>query len=276
MPAQILDGRKIAARIRAEAKSAIEALGFAPGLGVLLVGDDAASHLYVSLKEKACAEAGIRFEKTLLPASATTDEALAVITAFNDRADIHAILVQLPLPAQIDTDRVIAAMDPKKDVDGFHPENLALLKAGTPRITPGLAGGIMELIRESGEDLEGKFAIVVGNGVSLYESLKTLLSKAGVLSVFCRTDLIDLAARVKKSEIVVVAVGQPGVITGDMISPGTIVVDVGTNRLPDGRTVGDCAPSVADAAGWLSPVPGGVGPVTVAMLIKNTVELAKK
>lgn len=276
MSAILLDGKSIARRIRESARVEIHKAGLAPGLGVILVGDDPASHLYVALKRKACAEAGIVFNERLLSAAATTEAVLAEVASFNARPDIHAILVQLPLPAQIDTDRVIAAIDPTKDVDGFHPENVAALRAEKPRIVPGLAASIMELISATGVDLNGKRALVIGNSLTFYEPLESVLASAGLAPDFRRADEPDLAQVTRAADVIVVAVGRAGFLSADMIKQDAIVIDVGTNRGSDGGTVGDCDPDVNSKAGWLSPVPGGVGPVTVAMLIKNTVMLAAK
>lgn len=276
MPAQLIDGKSIAGKIRADIAADVASLGFTPGLGVVLVGDDAASHLYISLKEKACAKAGIRFEKKLFPADAPETDVLATIEEFNKRDDIDGILIQLPLPAHLDADKVIRAMDPAKDADGFHPENVALFKTGKPRVVPGLAAGIIELIRATGEDIDGKFALVIGNSQAFYEPLKIALSAAGMYPALTLATAPDLATRAKKSEVIVVASGRPKLLTGAMIAPGTIVIDVGTNKLPDGTTVGDAAPDVAETAAHLTPVPGGVGPMTVAMLLRNVVALAKQ
>jgi len=276
MPAKIIDGKSIADRIRAEIAVEVASLGYTPGLGIVLVGDDAASHMYVSLKEKACAAAGIRFEKKLFPADASEEAVLAAVDEFNKRADIDGILIQLPLPEQIDAEKVIRTMSPAKDADGFHPENIAAFKAGTPRIVPALAAGVMEMLRSTGEDLDGKFALVIGNSQAFYEPLKIALSQAGALAALTLATAPDIATRAKKSEIIIIAVGRTNHLTGAMVSPGTIVIDVGTNKLPDGRTVGDVQfETVNEVAAFLSPVPGGVGPMTVAMLLRNVVALAK-
>ncbi|MEY4723363.1 MAG: Bifunctional protein FolD protein [Candidatus Parcubacteria bacterium] len=274
---QPIDGRQLAAALAAKTKDRIAALGFTPGLGVLLVGDDAASHKYVSLKEKAAAAAGMLFEKRLLPASTTQEDVAAVIAEFNSREDIHGIIVQLPLPAPLNADAAIALIDPAKDADGFHPENVARFKAGNARVTPVLTAAIMALIDASGQPVDGRFALVIGNSQTFYEPLKTAFSAAGAFPVFMGADAPDIKARTPKAEIIVVAAGRAGLLTGDMFAPGTVVIDVGTNTLADGRYVGDVdAASCATVQGWLTPVPGGVGPVTVAMLLANTVTLAEQ
>lgn len=274
MPARTIDGKAVAKMIIERTARRRADLGFTPGLAAILVGDDPASHLYVDLKEKACARSGIGFEKSVFPADAAETEILAKIAELNGRPDIDAILVQLPLPAGLDEDRIIGAMDPTKDVDGFHPENLAALLQGRPRLVPGLAAGIMELIGSTGVPLAGKKALVVANNPAFYRPLAKVLSDAGAVPEFSGPDEAGLAESSVRADLLIVAVGRPGIITGDLIKPGAVIIDVGTNRL-DGKLIGDVdAVSVRETAGWLTPVPGGVGPVTVAMLLANTVALA--
>ncbi len=276
MSAKIIDGKSIAARVRGEVREEIAELGIKPGLGVILVGDDPASHLYVSLKEKACAEVGIKMEKRLFPASAKEKEVVAAVNKFNRRDDIDGILVQLPLPAPLDEDRVIAAIDPAKDADGFHPDNVAALMKGQPTILPGLVAGIMELITASTEDLTDEIAVVVGNSRTFFEPLAVVLRHAGLTPQFLTPADPNLAEILKTAKVVIVAVGKARFVKGDMIRQGAVVIDVGTNKV-DGKTVGDVDfDSVKEVAGHVSPVPGGVGPMTVAMLLVNTVALAKR
>jgi len=276
MSAIIIDGKSLAACIREESRQRIAKLGLKPGLGVILVGHDPASHLYVSLKERACADAGIRMEKRIFPAHATESEIIEAVDELNFREDIHAILVQLPLPAVLDESRVIAAINPKKDVDGFHPRNLEAFMNGDVRIVPGLVAGIMELLNATGEELVDKRAAIVANSDVFQAPIARALERAGAFPSFVRPDDKDLRKQVAAAGILIVAVGRPGFITGGMIKPGAIVIDVGTNRV-DGRTTGDVDGATAvQVAGYLTPVPGGVGPMTVAMLIRNAVMLAEK
>ncbi|OGL74663.1 hypothetical protein A3C96_01825 [Candidatus Uhrbacteria bacterium RIFCSPHIGHO2_02_FULL_60_10] len=277
MPTRLIDGKSIAARIREDAKTQIRQLGFTPGLGVLLVGDDSASHLYVGLKEKACLASGIKMEKKLLPTAATEAEVLAVIAGFNGRPDIDAVLVQLPLPPHLDEDHIIAAIDPQKDVDGFNPDKVAAFRRGERgALPPGLAAGIMELIIATDVDIVSHRAVVLANSLVFFEPLAAILKRSAVNSEFVRPDDEELVAKTRTADILIVAIGRPGFVKGEMCKPGAIVIDVGTNRV-DGRTVGDVdAASVRNIIAHLSPVPGGVGPMTVAMLIANVVELAKR
>jgi len=262
----ILDGRALAERIRDNVKQRVVAMNPKPGLAVLLVGDDPASHLYVRLKRQACEEAGIRFELNTYPADEPEDRLIAKIQELNARADVTGILVQLPLPSQ-NADRVIAAIDPNKDVDGFHPENLRRLEAGEPGIVPALELGIMKLL-DAARDLPHANAVIVGS-TFFARPLKTLLGEQRIeASVVDPKDPL-LSEKTGPADVIIVAVGQPGLITGEMIKPGAIVIDVGTTRV-DEKTVGDVdRATVEPVAGAISPVPGGVGPMTVAMLLNN-------
>ncbi len=275
MPAKLIDGKSVAAAITARAKRECALLGFTPGLAVVLVGDDPASHLYVSLKEKACRQVGIAFERLYLKADAPQQLVLRAVETLNRRADVDAVLVQLPLPAPLDADAVIRAMDPDKDADGFHPENVERLRDGEPRVVPGLAAGILALAKSTGERLSGRKALVIANSRAFFGPLDVVLRSAGMTPSYTPPDDAGAADRSREADLVVVAVGRPGYLTAAMVKPGAIVIDVGTNRV-GGRTVGDADPAVREVAGHLTPVPGGVGPVTVAMLVANTVELAKR
>jgi methylenetetrahydrofolate dehydrogenase (NADP+)/methenyltetrahydrofolate cyclohydrolase len=304
MSAQIIDGKSVAAGIRAAAKAEAAALGFRPGFAAVLVGDDPASETYVRLKEKACAEAGLRFEKLLVRADAGQDFLLRVIDALNRRDDIDATLLQLPLPAGhgYDADAAIAAIDPAKDVDGFHAENLRLLKEGRPRLVPGLPAGIAELIKATGVPLAGRAVLVVANSPIFFEPLEIVLASLGLMPGFATPDDPEIAAKTKNADVLIVAVGRPNFVRGDMVKPGAVVIDVGTNKVPAPTPViptppsvipapptviaseakqsrvivGDVdAASVAEVAAFLTPVPGGVGPMTVAMVVANAVRLAK-
>ncbi len=272
----ILDGRAIAARIRDKVKTRVEAMTVKPGLAVILVGDDPASHLYVSLKRKACEEAGIRFELFLYPSTEATESIMTQIELLNQREDVTGILVQLPLPNQ-NTDQVIAAIHPNKDVDGFHRENMRALSEGRQSIVPALALGIMKLVDEAthqisppakGELGGGRTAIVVGSAI-FAEPLRYLFVEHKITTERVDSDDLELKSKTKTADVLIVAVGQPGLITGEMIKSGAIVIDVGTTRIGD-KTVGDVDRiSVLPIASALSPVPGGVGPMTVAMLMLN-------
>ncbi|HSD12699.1 MAG TPA: bifunctional 5,10-methylenetetrahydrofolate dehydrogenase/5,10-methenyltetrahydrofolate cyclohydrolase [Patescibacteria group bacterium] len=275
MSAKLIDGKSVAAAITARAKKECALLGFTPGLAAVLVGDDPASHLYVRLKEKACREVGVAFERIYLKADAPQPLVIRAVENLNKRPDVDAILIQLPLPAPLDADAVIRAMDPEKDADGFHPENVGLLREGTPRVVPGLAAGILALAKSTGQHLAGRAALVIANSPAFFPPLEVVLRSAGLRPSFGTPDDARIPALARDADLLVVAVGRPGFLTAAMVKPGAIVVDVGTNRV-GGKTVGDAEPAVRDVAGHVTPVPGGVGPVTVAMLVANTVELAKR
>lgn len=276
MSAILINGRALADKMLDELKREIAALGFAPGLGVILVGDDPASRLYVGLKEKAAAGVGMKYEKTVLPATASETEVIAAVEALNRRADIHGIIVQLPLPDGLDEDRVIAAIDPRKDTDGFHPENReAFLKNG-PTAMPVLVGAVVRLIVSTGAPLAGKTALIVAQSGVFCLPMMHALEHFDITAEWTAPENPRLAEMTRAADVLVVCVGRGGLITGDMVKQGAVIVDIGTNRLADGRIVGDVDRETVQAvAGFLTPVPGGVGPMTVAGLLKNTVELAK-
>ncbi len=264
MTTKPIDGRTEALKIRTEVAKEAMRLGARPGLGVVLVGDDPASRLYVSLKEKACAEAGLLFERCAFPADASQADVVRAIEDFNRRDDIDAILVQLPLPAHLDTDEIVNAMDPGKDVDGFHPENLRAYLEGSGEM-PGLVEAVSILLDAADAPTYG-LACVLANSVVFSAPVETMLSRRG----------LEPTEDAQAADVIVTALGKPASLTGAMIKPGAIVIDVGTTRI-DGKTVGDAdAASLAGVAGALTPVPGGVGPMTVAMLLKKTIELAKR
>lgn len=268
----LLNGKKIAEQIRSDIKDRVSHLPNQPGLAVILVGTDPASHLYVSLKEKACLEVGIKFEKFLFPAFVTEGELLKKIAELNSRNDVSGILVQLPLPGQ-DTDRIIAAINPDKDVDGFHSENLRRLEAGEPCLVSPVVLGVMRLIEETRESLADKKAVLVMSEI-FARPFRAVLTKAGaVVEVVLPTDS-SLKEKTKNSDLLITAVGQPNLITGDMVKDGAIIIDIGTTKIEE-KTVGDVdQTSVEGKTGWLTPVPGGVGPMTVAMLMRNAVSAA--
>ncbi|OGL79732.1 hypothetical protein A3F28_00100 [Candidatus Uhrbacteria bacterium RIFCSPHIGHO2_12_FULL_57_11] len=273
-----IDGRSIAAGIRAQIKHDIARLGITPGLGVILAGADPASHLYVGLKEKACSEVGIKFEKALFFATEPEEKILEKIREFNGRPDIHGILIQLPLPRGYDEDRVIAEMNPAKDADGFHPANLELIKQKNPNVIPGVSLGIMRLIESTGTDLAGKKAALIVNSEIFALPLTYLLEKKGTMveAFLAPRFPADVRRGTLETDIVVVAVGRAGFIRADMVKDGAIIVDVGTNRV-EGKLAGDADfDSFRGRDIRITPVPGGVGPMTVAMLLHNVLELAKR
>ncbi len=281
MTAQLIDGKRIASEIRQELHRRIEARqkeGLrAPGLAVIMIGDHAPSAVYVRNKRLACAETGIRDVNHDLPAGTTQAQLLALIGELNQNPAVDGILVQLPLPPHIDQNAVIEHIDPAKDVDGFHPYNVGRLALRMPRLRPCTPYGIMKLLESTGIDLRGKEAVVVGasNIVGRPMSLELLL--AGCTVTTCHRFTRDLPAEIGRAEVLVVAVGKPGFVRGEWIRPGAIVIDVGINRLDDGRLVGDVDfESARQRAGWITPVPGGVGPMTVTMLLQNTLEAASQ
>jgi methylenetetrahydrofolate dehydrogenase (NADP+)/methenyltetrahydrofolate cyclohydrolase len=276
--AKILSGKIVSQKIRDGLKTKVEKLkkeGIAPGLAVVIVGDDPASRIYVNSKKKACAELGIYSEEHALPVSTTEEELLKLVEELNNKSDISGILVQLPLPEHINEENIILAIDPKKDVDAFHPVNVGKIMVGNYDFVPCTPAGVMELIAESGVDIAGKECVVVGrsNIVGKPQAM-LLLHKNGTVTV-CHSKTKDLKEKTKKADILVAAVGVPEMITGDMIKEGAVVIDVGMNRLADKKLVGDVHfESAEKVVSAITPVPGGVGPMTIAMLMKNTVKAA--
>jgi len=275
--AQILDGKAVSQRIKDNLKEkvvALKAKGVHPGLAVIIVGDDPASRIYVNNKKKACEYVGFRSEEYALPANTTQEELLALIDTLN-QSDIDGILCQLPLPAHLDEKAVINAIRPDKDVDAFHPVNVGKIMIGDYDFLPCTPAGVMELIRESGIDIRGKECVVIGRSNIVGKPMSMLLLHAHGTVTICHSRTVDLAETVRRADIVVAAVGVPELIRGDMIKEGAVVIDVGMNRLSDGRLVGDVAFSEAsEKASAITPVPGGVGPMTIAMLMQNTVKAA--
>jgi len=279
MAAQILDGKKLSAEIRAKIKDETAALrekGIVPGLAVILVGENPASKVYVGQKEKGCLEAGFASFLHRLPSSTTQQELLGLINRLNADASVHGILVQLPLPPQIDPETVLAAIRPEKDVDGFHPVNIGRLAAGLPACEPCTPKGIMRLLRKTGIPLSGKEAVVIGRSNIVGKPVALMLLAESATVTICHSRTKDLADHVRRADIVVAAIGKPRFVTADMVKEGAVVIDVGINRLEEGL-VGDVdyAP-VSEKASWITPVPGGVGPMTIAMLLENTLEQARK
>jgi methylenetetrahydrofolate dehydrogenase (NADP+)/methenyltetrahydrofolate cyclohydrolase len=274
MAAELIDGEALAARIRKEVQDDVRRLGYAPGLAAVLVGDDPASEIYVRKKQEACRTVGLRFTLHRLPQDTTTEQIIGTVAALNADETVDGILVQLPLPPQADTGRIIASMDPRKDADGFHRENVGLLLEGTPRIVPVLAAGILMLSRMPGVPLTGKHAVLIAKSDEVTIPIRALLQKEGLSVGVVRPDHAFLAQESRRADLLISVVGRPGTVRGDMVKHDAIVIDVGTTRV-DGRILGDADASVADAARYRTPVPGGVGPVTVALLLRNTVDLSK-
>ena len=275
MPAQLLDGRAIAATHRLRMAEEIRALKDsgqrAPGLAVVLVGDHPASRVYVQNKRKACREIGMDSFSYDLPGDTRQAELLALIERLNHDRSIDGILVQLPLPEHIDAETVIEAIDPGKDVDGFHPYNVGRLAVRLPRLRPCTPWGVMQLLAATGETVRGRNACVIGASNIVGRPMALELLLAGATTTVCHRFTRDTAALVRASDIVVAAAGKPGLVLGDWIQEGAIVIDVGITRLPDGRLAGDVEfDAAAEKASWITPVPGGVGPMTVAMLLDNT------
>ncbi|MCG8500120.1 MAG: bifunctional methylenetetrahydrofolate dehydrogenase/methenyltetrahydrofolate cyclohydrolase FolD [Firmicutes bacterium] len=279
MGEKVIDGRQIASKIRSRLKAEVAELkekGICPGLAVVIVGDDPASRVYVNMKKKACAEIGIYSEEYTLPQETTQQELLDLVKRLNGKEDIHGILVQLPLPGHLDEEEVIDAIAVRKDVDAFHPVNVGKIMIGNYDFLPCTPAGVMELIKETGIEITGKECVVVGrsNIVGKPQSM-LLLQQHGTVTV-CHSRTKNLKEVCKRADILVVAVGRAQMITGDMIKPGAVVIDVGMNRLENKKLVGDVDfDSAAAVAGAITPVPGGVGPMTIAMLMKNTVKAAQ-
>jgi methylenetetrahydrofolate dehydrogenase (NADP+)/methenyltetrahydrofolate cyclohydrolase len=278
MTASIIDGKATAERLRARFRVQADALtsrGHQPGLAVLLVGDNPASQVYVRNKVAACAAAGFHSENILLTADTPQAHIIERIRALNADPRIHGILVQLPLPAGIDEAAVLATVAAHKDVDGFHIENVGALAQGSPRFVPCTPKGVMVLLEQSGIAVRGQEAVVVGRSNIVGKPMGRLLLAADATVTLCHSRTRDLAFHTRRADILVAAIGRPNMITRDMVKPGAVVIDVGINRLPDGKLSGDVEfAGVRDVASWITPVPGGVGPMTIAMLLANTLEAA--
>lgn len=279
MSAQILDGKALAAEIRSEVKTQVAALaekGVSTALAVILVGDDSASQVYVRNKIKACADTGIRSLEFRMPAETTQQELLAKIAELNADDSVDGILVQLPLPEQINADSVISAIDPSKDVDGFHVANAGALVTGKQGFVPCTPFGVMRLIKKSGVDPRGKSAVIVGRSNIVGKPMALLLLAADATVTVAHSRTPDLSAVTRNADILVAAVGRAKLIKADMVKPGAVVIDVGMNRDENGKLCGDVDFSEVKAiAGSITPVPGGVGPMTIAMLMQNTVLAAQ-
>ena len=289
MKAQIIDGKRLAADMRAEIARGVAEIkaerGITPGLAVILVGDNPASVSYVTAKERACREAGMLSHEIRLPASVPEDDLIAEIGRLNADPAIHGILVQLPLPKGFSEKRVIDAIAPEKDVDGFTPVNVGRMLIGEDCFLPCTPHGIIKLIEVTGMDLAGKHAVVIGRSNIVGKPVAALLSRKSVNATvtLCHTGTKDVAAFTRTADVVVVAAGRPGTLTGAMLKPGAVVIDVGVNRVPDStkergyRLCGDADfASCAEVASAITPVPGGVGPMTITMLLWNTLESARR
>ena len=296
----VLDGVAIAAEIKAEVHASVRALaaqGIRPGLAVILVGSVAASEIYVRSKVKTCGELGIYSEMLTPPESVTTDELLAMVAALNARDEIDGILIQLPLPAHVDTLRLLEAVTPEKDVDGFHPVNVGRLQSGQPGLQPCTPAGVIEMFRRRKLEIAGKHAVVLGRSDIVGKPMAMLLLNQSATVTVCHSRTQDLASYTQRADILVAAIGRPGFVTEDMVKPGAVIVDVGINRITDERklaeffpgdaaraatfakrgsvVVGDVHPAAFLASSAYTPVPGGVGALTIAMLMSNTVKAAR-
>jgi methylenetetrahydrofolate dehydrogenase (NADP+)/methenyltetrahydrofolate cyclohydrolase len=277
--ARIIDGKAISAKRRAhvaERVTELKASGINPGLAVVIVGEDPASKVYVRNKEQGCADAGIYSEHHALAAETSQADLLALVAELNVRAEIHGILVQLPLPSHIDEETVLEAIDPRKDVDGFHPANVGRLVVGKETLLPCTPHGCMVLLEEMGFDLTGKEAVVVGRSNIVGKPVALMLLEKHATVTICHSRTVDLPAVVRRADVVIVAVGRPEMVKGDWLKPGAVVIDVGINRT-DAGLVGDVEfASASQVASAITPVPGGVGPMTIAMLLENTLTAAAR
>lgn len=276
MSAILMDGKALSAKVRGqilEETHKLEAQGVRPGLAVILVGEDPASQVYVRNKEKACEECGFYSEKYVLPAETTQEDLLGLIEELNQNPRIHGILCQLPLPKQISEEAVIAAIDAKKDVDAFHPSNVGKIMIGDFDFLPCTPAGVMELLDEYKIDPSGKRCVVIGRSNIVGKPMSMLLLHRNGTVTICHSRTQNLAEICREADILVAAVGRAHFVTPNMVKPGAAVIDVGMNRV-DGKLCGDVAPEVAEVAGYMTPVPGGVGPMTITMLMKNTLKAA--
>jgi methylenetetrahydrofolate dehydrogenase (NADP+) / methenyltetrahydrofolate cyclohydrolase len=278
--ALIIDGKAVAKEVQKQIKEEVHGLerrwGIAPGLAVVLVGDDAGSLIYVKNKERACKEVGIRSLEHLLPATASEKEVLALVHSLNKDKNVHAILVQLPLPAHIRSERILEAVSPYKDVDGFHPLSQGMLVIGGDGFRPCTPMGVMKLLEATGCTIKGKNAVVVGRSNIVGKPVALMLLEKHATVTICHSRTASLRDEVSRADILIVAIGKAGLVRGDWIKPGAVVMDVGVNRLPSGKLTGDVEFETAkERASAITPVPGGVGPMTICMLLYNTLKAAK-
>jgi methylenetetrahydrofolate dehydrogenase (NADP+) / methenyltetrahydrofolate cyclohydrolase len=280
MSAKILDGKSLVAQVRADVKANVAALaqrGIRPGLAVILAGDDPASKVYVRNKTRACEEAGVHSQQIDYPAAVTQEELIGRIRKLNVDPTVHGILVQLPLPKHIDAARVLGAVSPHKDVDGFHVESMGALVSGVPGFVPCTPAGVMRMLAHWDVPLAGRRAVVLGRSNIVGKPLALLLLQKDATVTICHSKTRDLAQVAAEADILVAAIGRPKLVTGQMVKPGACVIDVGINRLPDGSLAGDVDFAAASrVAGWITPVPGGVGPMTIAMLLENCLRAAQR
>jgi methylenetetrahydrofolate dehydrogenase (NADP+)/methenyltetrahydrofolate cyclohydrolase len=279
MPATLIDGKSLAVSARGSLKNRIDALakqGVRPGLAAILAGEDPASRVYVRNKARACEETGLRSEVHELPQDVAETALLELIARLNAARDVHGIVLQLPLPRHLDADRILPAISPAKDVDGFHAMNLGALLQGRAGFVPGTPAGVMRLIEHAGVAPAGRHAVIVGRSTIVGKPLALLLLQRDATVTICHSRTRDLAAVARQADILVAAVGKPKLVTAAMVKPGACVIDVGINRMADGKLCGDVDFAAAkEVAGSITPVPGGVGPMTVAMLMENTVKAAE-
>lgn len=276
MTAVRIDGKAIAERVRAQVAEDVRAFGQPVCLATILVGDDPASHVYVSSKHKASHEAGIEGRDHRFPADTPESDILELLEELNADEAVDGILVQLPLPGHMDEAKVLRAVDPDKDVDGFHVVNAGLLYLGQPNLVPATPSGIMVMLAEHGVELEGKDAVVIGRSEIVGKPMAMLLLAEHATVTICHSRTVDLASHTRRADVLVAAVGKERLVTADMVKPGAVVVDVAMNRNAEGKLIGDVDPGVWEVAGLMTPVPGGVGPMTIAMLLHNTLTAAQR
>ncbi|HEU5009095.1 MAG TPA: bifunctional 5,10-methylenetetrahydrofolate dehydrogenase/5,10-methenyltetrahydrofolate cyclohydrolase [Gaiellaceae bacterium] len=275
MTAVRIDGKELALKVRAEVAEEVRAFGEPVCLATILVGDDPASHTYVGSKHKASHEAGIESRDHRFPADTEEREILELIADLNADDGVDGILVQLPLPDHMNEPKVLRSVDPNKDVDGFHPSNAGLLFLGEPFLVPATPSGVMVMLAEHGVELKGMEAVVIGRSEIVGKPMAMLLLAEHATVTICHSRTVELAEHARRADILVAAVGRAGIVTPDMVKPGATVIDVGVNRTAEGKLVGDVDPAVFDVAGLMTPVPGGVGPMTIAMLLRNTLTAAQ-
>ncbi len=279
MPATLIDGKSLAAAVRASLKDRIDALalrGTRPGLAAILAGDDPASRVYVRNKARACDETGLRSEIHEFPGDVSEGALLERIAQLNAARAVHGVVLQLPLPRHLDAERLLPAISPAKDVDGFHAANLGALVQGRPGFVPGTPAGVMRMLEHAGVALAGRHAVIIGRSTIVGKPLALLLLQKDATVTICHSKTADLAALTRQADVLVAAVGRARLVTAGMVKPGACVIDVGINRTPEGKLCGDVDfAAVKEVAGSITPVPGGVGPMTVAMLIANTVRAAE-
>ena len=280
MSAQIIDGKAVGAKLRQAIKAEtaqLAAAGTTPGLAVILVGDDPASHVYVNNKKKGCTEVGFFSEVYELPAETTQEELMTLVEKLNKQENIHGILVQSPLPKHLDEEAVVLAIDPNKDVDAFHPVNVGHIMIGDYRFLPCTPAGVMELLKAYDIDPKGKECVVIGRSNIVGKPMSMLLLHAHGTVTICHSRTANLAEVTRRADILVSAVGKAGFVTADMVKPGAVVIDVGMNRNAQNKLCGDVDfEAVKEVAGYITPVPGGVGPMTITMLLRNTLTAANK